>query len=151
MAAVMRACSRGMSIASSPRTTCASLPCTTCAVAGSEYVQPTPVRPPAADSTSTIVVRSHSRVPSDSGASVGMVNTETRTSVTGTDDEGCMPRYSPFGPVLGDRPGNICSTACTMKPARFGSPATIDDVNSFACSSVMCGGSGGTSGSTYAS
>src|SRR5436305_7796609 len=37
-----------------------------------------PVCPAASASTTTIVVWSHSKVPSDSGASVGTVNTDTR-------------------------------------------------------------------------
>jgi len=39
---------------------------------------------------------------------------------------------------------------CLMKPSALASPRRIDDANDLACSQLMCGGSGGTFGSTTA-
>ena len=50
---------------------------TTLPAASGAYVQPRPHDAPERASTTTIVVESHSSVPSDSGASVGIVNAET--------------------------------------------------------------------------
>src|SRR5262245_40729027 len=51
------------------------------AAARSPYVKPMPVCPPACASTMTIVVESHSSVPSDSGKSVGIVYADTSSCV----------------------------------------------------------------------
>jgi hypothetical protein len=50
--------------------------------ASGAYVQPSPRVAPERASTTTIVVESHSRVPSDSGASLGIVNAETSSAST---------------------------------------------------------------------
>ena len=56
-----------------PRTTPARTSSTRCAAASAAYVPPSPRVAPERASTSTTVVASHSNVPSDSGASVGIV------------------------------------------------------------------------------
>lgn len=73
-------------MASDPRTSCASIDATKAAVEASAYVYPRPVRPPPCTSTTTIVVESHSCVPSDSGspASTGMVYAATSRPSTRT-------------------------------------------------------------------
>ena len=45
----------------------------------------------------------------------------------------------------------MARNACSMMPRASGSPLSSAEVNALACSSVMCGGNGGTSGSTIAS
>src|SRR4051795_11374285 len=54
------------------------------AMAAGPYVYPSPVSSPASTSTTTIVVESHARVPSDSGSSVGTVCAETDRRSTAT-------------------------------------------------------------------
>src|SRR3954470_2333665 len=79
----MASCAPRTSRALIPTIIEASSSSTTFAAAAAPYVQPIPVSSPAAASTSTRVVWSHSSVPSDSWASVGTTKTEARTSASG--------------------------------------------------------------------
>jgi hypothetical protein len=70
------------SIASRPRTASCSLSWIKPAAVSCVYVYPSPVAQPPRATTTTIVVESHSSVPSDSGASVGIVCVETSSVST---------------------------------------------------------------------
>ena len=70
------------SIASWPRTAPCSLSSISFAAASCVYVYPSPTASPAWACTTTIVVESHSSVPSDSGSSVGIVCAQTSSFST---------------------------------------------------------------------
>jgi hypothetical protein len=69
-------------------TSSASFSSTSVPAAAGAYVYPRPVLPLPRSSTTTIVVESHSAVPSDSGSSVGTVKAETSRASTAA----CLPR-----------------------------------------------------------
>src|SRR5436190_719838 len=73
--------------ASMPRTAGASLSSIRRTAASCVYVYPRPTASPANTRTTTIVVESHSSVPSDSGASVGIVRANASTLSTGQELE----------------------------------------------------------------
>src|SRR5207302_1733252 len=81
------------------------------------------------------------RVPRERAIGLGLVGRNREGGDIERRDPGPLhARYSFFG--------NIARNACSMMPRASGSPLSSACVNDFACSSVMCGGSGGTSGST---
>src|SRR5919201_5385019 len=74
----------GTSSGARPRTSGASLSSISRVAASCVYVYPSPTSPSARACTTTIVVESHSSVPSDSGSSVGIVRASTSSCSTAT-------------------------------------------------------------------
>src|SRR5690242_13241528 len=94
--------------ASMPRTAGASLSSINRTAASCVYVYPRPLVSPANARTTTIVVESHSNVPSDSGASVGIVRANASTLSTGQEledllFEGLSDDTAGFGVALAQR------------------------------------------------
>src|SRR6188472_1762294 len=93
---------------STPRTAGASLCSIRRTAASCVYVYPRPTASPANTRTTTIVVESHSNVPSDSGASVGIVraNASTLSTWQELEDllfEGLSDDTTGFGVALAQR------------------------------------------------